>query len=108
MNETLHEVQAEHAVSKAEKAINYAGLWLDRWARHYARQTRYIDGQLGIGDSASFVYRLGNLAATRTKLDNTKIELKDAIGDLMVAAYAWRDQSALQAALDKQTGWLTE
>ena len=108
MIKTLHEVQAEHAISKAEHAINYAGLWLDRWARHYARQTRYVEGQLGIGDSASFVYRLGILAATRVKLDNTKIELKDAIGDLMVAAYAWRDQAILQAALDKQTGWLTE
>ena len=106
----MYEVQTEteHAISAAEKAINYAGLWLDRWARHYARQTRYVEGQLGIGDSASFVYRLGILAATRTKLDNTKIELKDAIDDLMIAAYAWRDQAALQAALDKQTGWLTE
>ena len=120
MIKTLHQVQTQTDRKNqiAQNSVNYAALRLDAAQYNYDQQERYIDSLLGVRDSAFFVKRLGNLAAIRIELDNSMVTLEIAIADLesvkthcaidLDAAYAWRDQAALQAALDNQVGWLTE
>jgi len=120
MIKTLHEVQIQtgHKNQIAQNSVNYAALRLDAAQYNYDQQERYIDSLLGVRDSAFFVHRLGNLAAMRIVIDKCKAVLEIAIAQAetvkthcaidLDAAYARRDQAALQAALDDQTGWLTE
>jgi len=118
----LHEVQAETDRKNriAQKSVSEAARWVDHWKNNYDRQDRCIFDSFpgACCDSALFVYRLDNLAATRTVADKSMNLLKIAIAQAetvkmqcaidLDAAYARRDQAILQDALDKQGGWLTE
>ena len=121
MIKTLHQVQKEtdRKNQRARELVSEAAQWLDFLQDCYDREDRCIfDNLLGICDSAFFVQRLGCLATTRINLDNARVDLEIAIAQAesvktqcgidLDAAYARRDQAILQAALDKQGGWLTE
>ena len=120
MSKTMPQVQIQTYRKNriAQESVSDAAQWLDRWQDHYDQQERYIDSLLGVRDSAFFVHRLGNLAAIRIGLDKSMAVLEIAIAQAetvktqcaidLDAAYARRDQAILQAALDDQTGWLTE
>ena len=117
MIKTLREVQiqTDEAIGAAQELVSEAELWLDSAQDAYVRRDRYMDVILGDCDSASFIEQLRSLAIARKDIDNRMNLLKIAIAEAKAvriqcaidldAAYARRDETALQGALWRN--WLT-